>query len=73
MERSDKVKPGESKFGILREPLTNVAAGAVVKVSRGRYKSLEDEFFSYEIDIPGVRTYRGLTKSTVESLVEILE
>ena len=64
---------GEMKLGVLREPLANVAAGAVVKVSRGNYKSLEDGFFSYEIDITGVQTYRGLTKSIVESLVEVLE
>ena len=69
MERSDKVKPGESKFGILREPLANVAAGAVVKVSRGRYKSLEDEFFSYEIDIPGVQTYQQLQQPQQRCLI----
>lgn len=67
------MKPGESKFGILREPLGEVAAGATVVVSREHALPADGIYFSYVISIPSVETYRLLSLDTVNRLVEILE
>lgn len=67
------MKPGESKFGILREPLGEVAAGTTVVVSREHALSADGIYFSYVISIPSVETYRLLSLDTINRLVEILE
>ena len=73
MERSDKVKPGESKFGILREPLGEVAAGTTVQVTYRECGPPDMPRVIYEVRIPGIGCFDLLNDDCVRTYVEILE
>lgn len=73
MGRSDKVKPGESKFGVLLRSLLGARIGTTVQVARGTVHAHGLSWVAYEIIIPGVGVYTLPSKNSLPRYVEVLE